>query len=183
MKRKLSYKEIFEQRPTLAELLKKKRYPIYGLLENVRSLYNVGSVFRTSDAIRLQCLYLTGYTGIPPRREIDKTALGAVDSVFWKHSENAVDTVAELKKKKMNILALEHTTDSMPYSEFMYRFPVCIMFGNEVEGLSEELIDLADAAIEIPMYGLKQSLNISVAYGIVMYHVLNTYLDCVTKDK
>jgi len=183
MRRKLSYSEIFEQRPTLAELQQKPRNPIYGLLENVRSLYNVGSVFRTSDAIRLQCLFLTGYTGKPPRREIDKTALGAVDSVDWKHSDNAVDSIAELKEKKINILALEHTTDSLPYYAFQYQFPICVMFGNEVDGLSREAIDLADAAIEIPMHGLKQSLNISVAYGIVMYHILNIYLKEGKMDK
>ena len=183
MRRKLSYSEIFKQRPTLTELLKEPRFPIYSLLENVRSLYNVGSVFRTSDAIRLKRLFLTGFTGKPPRREIDKTALGAVDSVDWKHSANTCKTIDELKRQNVHIIALEHTTDSIPYNKFHYRFPTCVMFGNEVDGLSGEAIALADAAIEIPMHGLKQSLNISVAYGIVMYHILEVYLEEINIDK
>ena len=181
--RKLKYEEIFEKRPTLAELSELPRYPIHGLLENVRSLYNVGSVFRTSDAVRLEGLYLTGYTGRPPRREIDKTALGAVDSVAWHHYNNPIDAVNMLKSKDVQILALEHTTESSRYDLFSYTFPLCVLFGNEVDGLSEGLVEVADAAIEIPMYGIKQSLNISVSYGIVMYHILNQYLQMKTMDK
>jgi tRNA G18 (ribose-2'-O)-methylase SpoU len=181
--RKLKYEEIFSKRPSLAELSELPRYPIYGLLENVRSLYNVGSVFRTSDAVRLKGLYLTGYTGKPPRREIDKTALGAVDSVAWQHYKNPLAAVDELKSKGVHILALEHTTESSRYDQFTYTFPLCVLFGNEVDGLSETLIEVADSAIEIPMYGIKQSLNISVSYGIIMYHILNQYLQMKTMDK
>jgi tRNA G18 (ribose-2'-O)-methylase SpoU len=181
--RKLKYEEIFEKRPSLAELSELPRYPIYGLLENVRSLYNIGSVFRTSDAVRLAGLYLTGYTGRPPRREIDKTALGAVESVAWQHYDNPVDAVNMLRSKGVQILALEHTTESSRYDLFSYTFPLCVMFGNEVDGLSEEVVKIADSAIEIPMYGIKQSLNISVSYGIVMYHILNQFLQIKTMDK
>jgi len=173
--RKLSYQEIFATRPTLAELKELERFPLYCLIENVRSLYNVGSIFRTSDAIRLRKLFLTGYTGYPPRKEIEKTALGAVDSVPWSYCKNPLQAVKEIKKQQISLVALEHTTNSINFYAFEYKFPFCLMLGNEVDGLSREILAQADAAIEIPMYGLKQSLNVSVAYGIVMYHVLNRY--------
>jgi tRNA G18 (ribose-2'-O)-methylase SpoU len=174
--RKLTYQEIFSRRPTLAQMDRVERYPMYCVLENVRSLYNVGSIFRTSDAILLKKLYLTGYTGIPPRKEIDKTALGAVDTVNWTHCKNPLQAVNELKAEKITIVALEHTTTSIPFYEFDFMFPFCLLLGNEVDGLSEQVIAASDAAIEIPMFGLKQSLNVSVAYGIVMYHALGRYL-------
>lgn len=153
------------------------RNPMYCLLENVRSLYNVGSVFRTSDAVMLRKLYLTGYTGSPPRREIEKTALGATDTVEWIYAKNPVQIITELKKEKIAVVALEHTSSSKIYYDFKFNFPFCLLLGNEVDGLSEELIATADAAIEIPMYGLKQSLNVSVAYGIIMYYALGQYLN------
>jgi tRNA G18 (ribose-2'-O)-methylase SpoU len=174
--RKLSYPEIFASRPTLAELSIKERFPIYALCENIRSLYNVGSIFRTSDAIRLQKLFLTGYTGYPPRKEIDKTALGAVDSVDWEHFEVTNEAVHQLKKNDIEIIALEHTTNSLPYDNYEFKFPFCLLLGNEVEGLTDDLVREADVSIEIPMFGLKQSLNVSVAYGIVMYHALGQFL-------
>jgi tRNA G18 (ribose-2'-O)-methylase SpoU len=175
--RKLSYQEIFATRPTLAELTSKERFPIYALCENIRSLYNVGSVFRTSDAVRLEKLYLAGYTGYPPRKEIDKTALGAVDSVEWEHFTDPFVAVKELKKKNIPLVALEHTSDSVPYTDFDFEFPFCLLLGNEVDGISEELVNEADFSIEIPMFGLKQSLNVSVAFGVVMYHALGQYLN------
>ena len=173
--RKLSYQEIFSTRPTAEELTQLERFPFYCLIENIRSLYNVGSIFRTSDALRLKCLYLTGYTGKPPRKEIDKTALGSVETVPWKYYQNPLEAVNELKSQKITIIALEHTSMSIPYYEFDYETPFCLMLGNEVEGLSEKLVTQADSAIEIPMFGLKQSLNVTVAYGIVMYHIFTNF--------
>jgi tRNA G18 (ribose-2'-O)-methylase SpoU len=173
--RKLSYQEIFASRPTLAELGRIEKFPFYCLVENVRSLYNVGSIFRTSDAVRIEELYLTGYTGYPPRKEIDKTALGAVDSVSWSYFKDPMQAVEKIKSKKIRLIALEHTTTSVDYNDFDYRYPLCLMLGNEVDGLSEQLLAQADGAVKIPMFGLKQSLNVSVAYGIVMYHVLTYY--------
>ncbi len=175
--RKLTYQEIFARRPTLAQIGDLPRNPMYCLLENVRSLYNVGSIFRSSDAVLLKKLYLTGYTGSPPRKEIDKTALGATDTVEWTYTKSPVQVITELKKEKVAIVALEHTSSSKIYYEFKFPFPFCLLLGNEVDGLSEELIATADAAIEIPMYGLKQSLNVSVAYGIVIYYALGQYLN------
>jgi tRNA G18 (ribose-2'-O)-methylase SpoU len=175
--RKLTYQEIFARRPTLAQLQNLPRNPMYCLLENVRSLYNVGSVFRTSDAVSLKKLFLTGYTGSPPRKEIEKTALGATDTVEWVYTKNPLHIIPELKKEQIKIIALEHTSSSTIFYNYKFDFPFCLLLGNEVDGLSEELIATADAAIEIPMYGLKQSLNVSVAYGIVMYHALGQYLN------
>jgi len=174
--RKLSYEEIFSQRPTLHELSELEKFPIYCLVENVRSLNNVGSIFRTSDAVRLKKLFLTGYTGYPPRREIEKTALGATESVPWIHYSNSMDALSELKELNVNIVALEHTSNSIPYNKAKYKFPLCLMLGNEVDGLNQKLISSADMAVEIPMFGLKQSLNVSVAYGIVIFHILEELL-------
>ena len=122
-------------------------------------------------------LFLTGYTGYPPRKEIDKTALGAVDSVNWEHFENTLEAVHQIKKNNIQLLALEHTTESIPYDKYEYKFPFCLLLGNEVEGITNELVLEADASIEIPMFGLKQSLNVSVAFGIVMYHALGKMLE------
>ena len=174
--RKLTYKEIFASRPKSDELARQKRFPIYGLIENIRSLYNVGSIFRTSDAVKLQKLYITGYSGYPPRREIEKTALGATQTVPWEYHKDPMDAIQQLKKKGVKLIALEHTTKSNMYMACDFEFPICLLVGNEVEGLSEQLIDQADLAIEIPMYGLKQSLNVSVAYGIVVYFALQSFL-------
>jgi len=175
--RKLSYEEIFSTRPKLDELAEQERFPFYSLVEDVRSLYNVGSIFRTSDALKLNKLFLTGFTGFPPRREIDKTALGSTESVPWEHFRQTDDAIKELKKSNIKLIALEHTSESVPYTEFEYDFPICLMLGNEVDGLSEETIAQADYSIEIPMFGLKQSLNVSVAYGVVMFHILQKYLE------
>ena len=175
--RKLSYEEIFSTRPKLDELAEQERFPFYCLIEDVRSLYNVGSIFRTSDAVKLNKLYLTGFTGFPPRREIEKTALGSTESVPWEHFKQTNVAIKELKNSTIKLVALEHTSESVPYNEFKYDFPICLMLGNEVDGLSEETIAQADYSVEIPMFGLKQSLNVSVAFGVVMFHILQKYLE------
>lgn len=173
--RKLEYDEIFSQRPGLAELKNMSRMPIYALVENIRSMHNVGSIFRSSDGAGLNELFLSGYTAQPPRREIDKTALGATDSVPWRFNRDPLPFISELKAKGVCIVAVEHTSASVSYAEAQYEFPLCLVMGNEVDGVSEEVIQHADVAVELPMHGLKQSLNVSVAFGIVLYHVLNQY--------
>jgi len=174
--RKLTFEEIFSRQPNLDELNKMPRNPIYALAENIRSMYNVGSIFRSSDGARLEHLFLTGYTSYPPRKEIDKTALGATDSVPWSYSRDNSKVIDSLKEQKIKIVAVEHTDRSISYSEAEYEFPLCIVVGNEVDGISEELISRADMAVELPMMGIKQSLNVSSAYGIVLYHLLYKYL-------
>ncbi len=172
---KLTHAEIKSERPGIGELAAVKRFPVEVIAENIRSLYNVGSIFRTSDGALIEKLWLTGYTGFPPRKEIDKTALGAVESVPWERSENTLSLLKSLRQEGKTIISLEHTNKSIPYNKFDYTYPVCILLGNEVGGLSEESVSLCDYAIDIPMHGIKQSLNVSVAYGIVIYHIIEKY--------
>ncbi len=141
------------------------------LLDNVRSLHNVGSAFRTADAFRLEKIYLTGITGTPPHREIHKTALGATESVAWEYVAHPASAIMSLKEKKYKIIAVEQTTGSVPLQEFIPESEgkYCLVFGNEVSGVSEEAIALADTALEIPQAGTKHSLNISVCLGIVVW--------------
>jgi tRNA G18 (ribose-2'-O)-methylase SpoU len=174
--KKLSYQEITARRLTPEELRKTERFPLFTLLDNIRSLHNVGSIFRTADAVRLQKLYLTGITGYPPRREIDKTALGAVDFVPWEYQEDALNILKKFKNNGTRIIVLEHTSDSQLYTSLKVTFPVCLVVGNEVFGVQDKIVEIADNAIEIPMFGTKQSLNVTIAYGIVIYDMLFKYL-------
>ncbi len=176
MIRKLTFDEIFDRQPSLEELQALKTSPIFTLVENIRSMYNVGSIFRTSDGARIRKLFLTGFTARPPRKEIDKTALGATDSVPWDYADHSGAVIQKLKTAGVSIVVLEHTDASVPYYELEYQYPVCLVLGNEVDGVSEPAIRLADHCIEIPMFGIKQSLNVSVAYGVVLYHILSSYL-------
>ncbi len=174
--RKLSFEEIFRQRPDLPTIEREGRFPIYVVAENIRSLYNVGSIFRTSDAARIKKLYLCGFTGRPPRNEISKTALGAEKTVPYEYHRNTVEVIEKLKREGIPIVILEQTDESVPYSEFEYPFPVCLVIGNEVEGVSNEVVARADYAVDIPMFGIKHSLNVGVAYGIVLFHMVTQYL-------
>lgn len=176
MHRKLTDAELKSMRPVRAELLSAERFPVSVIAENVRSLYNVGSIFRTSDGALIEKLWLCGYTGYPPRKEIDKTALGSVETVPWEHSTDTVSVIRGLKSAGYSIVALEHTDSSADFRDVEYDFPVCLMLGNEVDGLSVEAVGLCDMAVEIPMYGIKQSLNVSVAYGILIYHLVDRFM-------
>ncbi len=170
---KLSHEEISKNRKKPEEFPTIQRNPIYAVADNIRSLYNVGSIFRSSDGALLSKLYLTGFTPHPPRKEIDKTALGATHTVPWEHYKNPLDAVAELKRQKIKICVLELTNKSIPHYDLTKEdFPLCLVFGNEVTGVSKEIIERADMGLEIPMYGSKQSLNVAVAYGIVLYDCL-----------
>jgi tRNA G18 (ribose-2'-O)-methylase SpoU len=170
---KLSHDEISKNRTKIEEIQLLQRNPIYALADNIRSLYNVGSIFRSSDGALLSKLFLTGFTPFPPRKEIEKTALGATQTVPWEYHKNPLDAVAQLKEQKIKICVLELTTKSIPHYDLTKQdFPLCLVFGNEITGVSKEIIEQADMAIEIPMYGNKQSLNVAVAYGIVLYDCL-----------
>jgi tRNA G18 (ribose-2'-O)-methylase SpoU len=173
--KKKSHQELKSARPSLAELKKIKRFPVSVICEDIRSLNNVGSIFRTSDGAGIEKLYLCGYTGYPPRPEIDKTALGSVDGVPWEYRPNQFEVMLELRKRGYRIIALEHTNGSIPYTEARYEFPTCLVLGNEVKGISDELLSRCDMAVDVPMHGLKQSLNVTVAYGILVYHVVGVY--------
>lgn len=141
------------------------------VLDNVRSLHNVGSVFRTCDAFAVEQLYLCGITGQPPHREIEKTALGATESVHWKHEADVVAAIRELKAAGYTILAIEQVSNSVSLVDFKPEAtkPYAIVFGNEVNGVSETILPLCDACIEIPQFGTKHSFNVSVTAGIVLW--------------
>ncbi len=160
-------------RISVDEFKESEKIPVCILLDNIRSLHNVGSAFRTADAFRMEKIYLTGITGTPPHREIQKTALGATESVDWEFVESPAAAIADLKNKGYKIVIIEQTTDSIPLQTF-YGEPgvkYCLIFGNEVHGVSEEAIALGDLALEIPQLGTKHSLNVSVCVGIVLWDV------------
>ncbi|HAP34587.1 MAG TPA: RNA methyltransferase [Bacteroidetes bacterium] len=170
---KLSHDEISRNRTKIEEISSIQRNPIFALADNIRSLYNVGSIFRSSDGALLNKLFLTGFTPFPPRKEIDKTALSSTNTVPWEYYKNPLDAVFQLKEKKIKVCVLELTNKSVPHYDLTKQdFPLCLVVGNEITGVSKEIIEQADMAIEIPMYGNKQSLNVAVAYGIVLYDCL-----------
>lgn len=158
-------------RISIDEFKEAAKLPVSILLDNVRSLHNVGSAFRTADAFRCEKIYLTGITGTPPHREIHKTALGATESVAWEYAESPAKAVQELKGKGYKIIVVEQTTESKSLLQFQPEFGTkyCLVFGNEVNGVREDVIDQADLALEIPQIGTKHSLNISVCLGIVVW--------------
>lgn len=149
--------------------------PIHLILDQVRSGHNVGSVFRTCDAFNIAFLYLTGLTPQPPNREILKTALGATQSVKWAHHEDSSALIRQLKGEGKLVIAIEQTPKSQPLHSFVppVEKELVFVFGNEVHGISPEVVALCDAALEIPQLGMKQSMNISVCAGIVLYDISN----------
>lgn len=144
---------------------------IYVLVENIRSLYNVGAIFRTADGAGVTKILLTGITGRPPHREIHKVALGAEESVPWEYFPESVRLVEKLKRENVQIAVLESVEDSIPYYEADYRFPLCLVVGHEYNGVSEAVVKKADLLVHIPMRGKKISLNVAVAFGIVVYEI------------
>jgi tRNA G18 (ribose-2'-O)-methylase SpoU len=172
---KFTHEEIQNSKPTLEQVKKLNRTPVHVVLDNIRSLYNVGAMFRTSDAILAEKMYLCGITGYPPRKEIDKVALGAEALVPWDHSPSTEETLLKLKEKGVKICALELTKQSVDFKEFDYSFPMALVLGNEVDGITEELMTLMDCSISIPMLGRANSLNVATAYGIVAYEILHKY--------
>lgn len=175
--KKRSHQEILEERKSLSEMENTDRLPFVFLLNNIRSMHNIGSVFRTADAACLEKIYLTGYTASPPRDEINKSALGATESVPWEYIQNPLDCIHRLKSMNYSVLALEQSDESKSiYSyEVERKEKYCIILGNEVFGVDDELLDACDGAVEIPMFGMKHSLNVSVAAGIVVYEWLRRF--------
>lgn len=235
--KKLTHDEISVNRSTLTDIHKVKRIPVYVLLNSIRSNYNVGSIFRTSDGVMIEKLFLCGYTPHPPitndviskdtsrveseksklvdhtkdsssveagfgmtindkysnlvissessreksqrspgNKEVLKTALGATESVKWEYVKEAKEVILKLKSEGIKICALEQTSKSRPYYDINKSdFPLCLIVGNEITGVSQELIDLCDFSIEIPQFGIKQSLNVAVAYGIAVFELRKIY--------
>lgn len=157
------------------EYKKVEKTPLVIILDNVRSLNNVGSAFRTADAFRIEKIYLCGITGRPPHREINKTALGATESVDWEYAESTVELVRSLKRGGYEVVALEQVTQSVPLQQFIPKREkkYALVFGNEVFGVHEDVILDCDHVIEIPQIGTKHSLNISVSIGISLWDFVN----------
>ena len=158
-------------RISIDEFKQAVKLPVCIVLDNVRSLHNVGSAFRTADAFKLEKIYVTGITGTPPHREIEKTALGATASVEWEYAEKTGVLLQSLKEKQYEIIVVEQTSASQSLATFEPDLSrkYCLVFGNEVHGVSEEALAVADTAIEIPQHGTKHSLNIAVCLGIVAW--------------
>jgi len=170
--KKLTHDEISENRSTLDTIHEVKKMPVYIVLNSIRSTYNVGSIFRTSDGAMIEKLYLCGYTPHPPKKEILKTALGSTESVRWEYVKDPVEVVKRLKEDGVKICALELTDNGRQYYEVKPEdFPLCVIIGNEISGVSQDLIDMCDFSIEIPQYGIKQSLNVAVAYGVAVFEL------------
>ena len=170
--RKLNITEL--QRLSVDEFKQSSKMPLVVVLDDVRSMYNVGSVFRTSDAYRVECIYLCGITGCPPHAEIHKTALGAEDSVDWLYFESAEDAVEDLKRRGYKVFAVEQAEGSIGFplpDDFMSDLPTgyAVVVGNEVKGVKQEVIDRCDGCIELPQYGTKHSLNVATTAGIVIW--------------
>jgi len=177
--KKHDHQTIKNSRPSEVALLEKKRRNIFVIADNIRSLHNVGSLFRTSEAAGIEKLYLVGITGTPPRKEISKTAIGAENNVPWEYHADIIPLLRYFKTQNIPIVVLEHTDTSKDFQKTGYIFPLCLVVGNEVDGVSEEVMDYADMAIEIPMFGMKQSLNVSVAYGVTLYELIRQLKESV----
>lgn len=161
-------------RITPEEYKKQEKIPVVLVLDNIRSMHNVGSAFRTCDAFNVEKLYLCGITATPPQKEISKTALGATESVDWEYKESVSELAKELKSASYAILLVEQTDNSIMLQNFDFAQyeKIALFVGNEVFGISDELLPLSDSAIEIPQFGTKHSLNVSVATGIVLWEAV-----------
>ncbi len=152
-------------------LLGAKKLPFCVVLNSIRSLHNVGSIFRTADGAGVEKIWLCGATGYPPQGGIAKTALGAEDHVAWEYHEDILTVVRTLKAQGYQIVLLEQMQGSVPHDQFVPKPPVCLVIGNEITGITDALLSLSDAAIEINMAGIKNSLNVAVAFGIAAYQL------------
>ena len=169
--RKLSWDEI--ERPDPDDIATLPKHPVRLIVHNVRSIHNVGSMFRTSDAARIEHVHLTGFTGTPEHEDLHKTALGAQDAVAWSHHDEAIPLLHDLKSEGYTIAALEQTDLTVRADEVEAdHFPIALVVGNEVRGIEEDVLEVADLALEIPQYGAKISLNVGVAYGIAVYDLI-----------
>lgn len=171
---KLSMDELNRKSPE--EFKRSEKTSVIAVLENIRSAYNVGSVFRTSDAFLLQSIYIIGYTAQPPHKEIKKTALGAEETVEWKYFKNAEEAILDLKSQGFIVYAVEQVKNSLSLEQvdFKTEEKIAVIFGNEVSGVEQETILLCDGCIEIPQLGMKHSLNIATAAGVVLWEIIRT---------
>lgn len=171
--KKLANEEL--NRISKEEFAAAEKTPIIIILDDIRSLHNIGSVFRTCDAFLIEKIYLCGITAVPPNKEIHKTALGATDTVVWEYAKNVLEVIEKLKSEKIEIYSIEQVENSIMLNDFQPQnnTKYALIFGNEVKGVQQEVIDACDGCIEIPQYGTKHSLNVSVTTGIVLWEFAN----------
>jgi tRNA G18 (ribose-2'-O)-methylase SpoU len=167
--RKLANSEL--DRKNIEEFKKAEKTPIIIVLDDIRSLHNIGSVFRTSDAFLVEKIYLCGITATPPNKEIHKTALGATDTVAWEYQKNVLETIQSLKNNNVKVMAIEQVEHAVFLNNFQPNpnEKIALVFGNEIKGVAQEAVELCDGVIEIPQLGTKHSLNIAVSAGIVVW--------------
>ena len=170
--RKLTHDEVVNRQKSR---VREPRVPLVAVLNNIRSLYNVGAIFRTADGVGAEKVYLCGITGCPPNNMITKTALDAEKSVPWEYREDIAPLLRELKAQGYTIVLLEQTDRSIPYQDLRPNGPVCLVLGHECDGVDDAILPLCDEAVEIDMAGLKNSLNVSVAFGVVTYRFRECY--------
>ncbi len=172
MKRKLLSNEL--NRLSVDDFKKSEKIPIIVVLDNIRSLSNIGSAFRTADAFRIEAIYLCGITAQPPHREIHKTALSATESVDWQYFSTTQEAIKHLKKTDFNIISVEQVEGSVLLNEFKTspKSKYGLVFGNEVRGVEDDIITMSDHCIEIPQWGTKHSFNVSVSIGIVLWDIV-----------
>ena len=175
MARKLKNSEL--SRLSVEEFRKAGKSPFSVVLDNVRSLNNIGSVFRTADAFLIDKIYLRGITATPPHKDIHKTALGATESVGWKYMNDTLEAINELRQNDHLIVAIEQTEQSLPLNEFFIKpgRKYAFIFGHEIRGVSQEAVNLSDISVDIPQFGTKHSLNISVSVGVVLWHTFQQF--------
>ena len=181
--RKLSMEEL--GRKSVDEFKQSDKFPIIVVLENIRSAYNVGSVFRTSDAFLIEAIYIIGYSAKPPHKEIKKTALGAEETVTWKYFKTSAEAVDELKIRKYKVYAVEQAEESykLHSANFRQNEKIAVVFGNELTGVEQTTIHLCDGCIEIPQLGMKHSLNIATAAGIVLWELIRSKIAPAVKGR
>lgn len=171
---KLSMEQL--NRKTVEEFKRSVKTPVIAVIENVRSAYNVGSLFRTADAFLLEAIYITGYTARPPHKEIRKTALGAEDTVEWEYFSNATEAIRTLKGNGYKVYAIEQVQNSLSLEKAVFKADekIAVVFGNEVTGVEQSTIQQCDGCLEIPQLGMKHSLNIATAAGVVLWEIIRT---------
>ena len=173
--RKLENSEL--DRKSIADFKEAQKTPIIIVLDDIRSLHNIGSVFRTSDAFLIEKIYLCGITAIPPHKDIHKTALGATESVDWEYAEDTLALIEKLKVSKVKILAIEQAENSTMLQDFAIEpdQKYAVVFGNEVKGVQQKVLSASDYCIEIPQFGTKHSLNISASAGVVLWDLFKKF--------
>ena len=180
---KRSNDELKACRPTMEEMKFISKLPIYILVENVRSVHNVGSIFRSADGFGATKIFLTGYTPTPPRQDLHKVALGAEESIDWEYFQDPIKAAEDIKERGILLVGLEQTINSPSIYDMDWKFPICFIVGNEVTGVSEESLSICNIHAEIPMRGIKQSLNVSVAAGVIGYELSRAYGQCSDGNK